>query len=197
MKASRGFTLIEVMIALIILSMLMLTTLSAMRTFATTEQKLSAKLEAISSIRQTGQWLRQTLSQALPVRNRLREGNHHASFFQGDQQQITWVGPATFGVLGGVYIFHLYRADDKLWVQFSPYTYQNELPDWSHLPAQVLLEEVQQFQVNYRSRPGQEWLEEWELSLSSPAHVRLQIQQKERFWPEMIVRLNDGQVHFN
>ena len=65
MNSARGFTLVEVMVALVVLSLLMLGTLSALRTFGDTQTRIKATAQQTDQVRQVSQFLRNTLRQAV------------------------------------------------------------------------------------------------------------------------------------
>lgn len=196
-KSGSGFTIVEVIVSLLILSMLMLATLSAIRTFGETQLKVEGTLQRMSETRQVIGFLRESLSQAVPVRSRIEKVSDFSSFFKGSSKEVMWVAPATFGVLGGVYIFHLTVVDEKLLLQFVPYSYDSKLPSWNSIAVNELLDDVSSFEVSYRYDAEADWLNEWDWGMSNPAFVRIVLKRAERYLPEIIIRLNDGQARIN
>jgi general secretion pathway protein J len=63
----RGFTLIEVMIALTLLSMIMVAIIAAMRTFGNTKATIQQVTNRVDEIRVVSEFLRKTIGSAMPV----------------------------------------------------------------------------------------------------------------------------------
>src|SRR5690606_6009533 len=59
-----GFTLVEIMISIAVLSLISLGVLSAMRTLANTQESLTRTTDRVDEMRQVSQFLRQSLQQA-------------------------------------------------------------------------------------------------------------------------------------
>ena len=67
MRPARGFTLIEMMIALTLFSMMMLAIVAAMRTLGNTQSTLEQVTGRVDEIRGVSEFLRNSLSMAMPV----------------------------------------------------------------------------------------------------------------------------------
>lgn len=191
LKASRGFTLVEVVVALTVLSLISLATLAAMRTFGTTQQKLDLVSDRTQEMRVVNQFLRRVLADPQPVLRQTPRWQY--SYFHGDQQQLIWVAPfAASRYIGGLTVFRLEANEEgQLTVQFAPYLAPDKEPNWSELELHVLVQEVDQFRLAYRSAPGKEWLESWDGMVDNPDSLRLSIAANGRYWPDIIIRLNE------
>ena len=84
------------------------------------------------------------------------------------------------------------RDGDRLVLRWHPYKMDIDERAWENLPARTLLDSVQEFSVAYLPEYGFEWEEEWLPQVIAPAAVRLTIKARDRFWPDLVVRLNGG-----
>ena len=198
-KSQSGFTMVEMIIALVILSMIMLATLTALRTFAQTQSKIEEVTARLNTTRQVTDFLRRTIGQAMPIPFAPTKGNHESSYgtyFIGEQTSLIWVAPMSFGLdAGSSFVFRLSQEDSHLWLQFAPFLDPVTEPDWDGLIKHELLADVTVFEIGFLGGRDSEWLTQWPLSQTSPALVKLTVSSAERFLPEIVVRLDDGQLH--
>ncbi|MFT4519765.1 MAG: general secretion pathway protein J [Halioglobus sp.] len=202
MNKSKGFTLIEVVIALALMSMLMVSIVAAMRTFGNTKTTISQVTSRVDEMRVVSDFLRKTLGAAMPV---LRESTVEAAlqgegysgtYFIGDSDQIAWVAPVLAGAnLGGAYIMRLARVDDRLELTWSPYKFDLLKIDQRALKSRPLLHSVEEFKIGYLGDYGEEWMDEWPGLHLNPVAVRLNIKVGEKYWPELVVRLSGGELN--
>lgn len=193
LKLTRGFTLVEVVVAISILSMIVLGTLAALRTFGRTQATLEDVSERTQSLRQVSGLLRRTLvdAQALPMASRITFGG---IYFYGDGQKLVWVAPFSASRhLGGMTIFGLQVQEGDLLLSMAPYV-DSQPVDESNLTPLVIAEEIESFSLAYRAEPGGEWVENWQEQPALPDSVRLTLMVAGRHWPDLIVRLNDASV---
>ena len=100
MTRQRGFTLMEVLIAMALLSLLMLALGSTLYSAAQTEERVDARVQSAEDLRLAARFLQEALSQASlrPV----RQGNERLRpFFSGQAQAVEWVGPRATAWAGG------------------------------------------------------------------------------------------------
>lgn len=156
---TRGFTLVEILVAMSLLAVVMAATLSAMRTMAQTEVRVDERLQRLDQMRVVNGFLRATLGR---VESNLHPsvqspGERHLHFL-ADAKSISWVGimPARYGA-GGRYFFHLSVQDSgseaSLVLQYKPWASQPEFPDWADSEAQILVRNVLNFQVEAEGLP--------------------------------------------
>lgn len=197
LQRSKGFTLLEVLIAVTLLGMVMAVLVASMRTFGTTRVTLDKVSARVDEIRTVSGFLRSTIGTALPLerpelfKGEAGEYEANATFFSGDSTQMVWVAPVIAGArLGGAYAIHLAYEEDQLVMRWHPYRLDLSQEQWSDLPSRALIESVDDFQIAYLPDYGEEWLDEWQPTKSSPVAVRLNIRSNERFWPELVIGLN-------
>lgn len=202
-QQQKAFTLLEVLIALTLLSMMMIAVVAAMRTFGNTKATLETVTGRIDEVRLVSDFLRRSLEGALPV---LRLGDSQTSgglegtsgdtFFSGTRNSLIWVAPLVAGAnLGGAYVMHLYKVDDRLELTWRPYQRDYANFENAELTPRILLDGVDHFSVGYRASHTGEWLETWPGQRFNPVAVRLNLRAHDRYWPEIVVRVNGAPVN--
>lgn len=202
MRAARGFTLIEMVLALTLFSMMTLAIVAAMRTLGNTQSTLEQVIGRVDEIRGVSEFLRNNLSGAMPV---VRLGSPddlegasggHGTYFVGDSRQVFWVAPFVAGAdQGGAHIMHLARVEDRLELRWHPYDRDASAVSWGGLESRVLIEEVEEFSLGYLSGYENEWQDEWSGYERNPVALRLNIRARERYWPELVIRLNGADMN--
>ncbi len=201
MNRSRGFTLLEVMLAVTLLSMVMVATIAAMRTLGNTRASVEQLTERVDEIRIVSEFLRNTIGAAMPL---ARAGHSeefsteqsYGTFFAGDATHLTWAAPLVAGAdMGGVFVLHLAQVDESLELRWLPYQSDVAALDWSTAEPRKLLPSVEDFQVGYLGAYGQEWMDTWEGSQRNPVAVRISIRARGRYWPELVIRLNGDEMN--
>lgn len=194
MRNRRGFTLIEVVVAISILSLIVLAIVTAMRSLATTQSRLEARAEQASNVLQVSRFLQRNLSSSVAVQI-IQMGRFSGYLFGGTQDRLMWVAPLILpGIPGGVSVIRLIKQDDQLLVQVRPGA---DRPAWNEAdPTFVLLNEVESFTVAYRANAYAEWMPSWgegvNAEMPMPSHVRLRLKVAGRFWPDIIVAIDSG-----
>jgi len=202
-RRARGFTLLEVMIALVLLSMVMVATIAAMRTLGNTQATIGEVTGRVDEIRVVSQFLRNTVGAAMPV---MREGivdgaaedaANLGTYFWGDRTHLVWVSPLVAGAsMGGTFVMQLAHIDDQLKLKWHSYDKSVEALNWDAVEPRILLDNVEEFELGYLGYYGGEWVEEWTGSISNPVAVRITIMSGGRYWPELVLRLDPGTPGF-
>ncbi len=199
MNRQRGFTLLEVMIALFILSMIMVATISALRGFGNTKATITQVTNRLDEVRVVSGFLRNSLGSAMPVSvgetraPTFDRPKPSATYFQGSASEMVWVAPLVAGAdLGGAFVMQLYYTDQRVEFRWYPYRPSAEKPNWTEVEPRILLEDVEAFTIGYLGDYGGEWLAEWSESSANPVALRLNIKSRNKYWPELVMRLNPG-----
>lgn len=190
-----GFTLVEVVVSLLILSLIMLSTLAALRTFANTHTKLQQVTERLDEMRLVTAFLRRSINQAVPV-SKIQRGKNKTTYFLGTNKELIWAAPMPGPGAGGLKILRLSNSENNnLTLQVSDYLSAKDEPQWSNSKPHVLIKSLDSIQLAYRSEPQSEWQDKWEAAETSPYAVKMIISAQKRYWPEIIINLSDEPVH--
>lgn len=185
---TRGFTLIEVVVALTILSMIVLATLTAMRTIGETQTTLVAKTQNVSKMRSISHFLRSSIERAKPIPI-FEMGRQSGYLFYGGEEELVWVAPMPIpGEDGGLATIRLSVNEARQLVLQIHEGVGNWV--WGEIGEHVLAEQVDKLSVSFlESGMGSEWLNQWQLGFSdnAPALVRVDLQVGEKFWPPIVV----------
>ena len=131
----RGFTLVEVLVATALLSLVMLGLLTAMRSFAQSETRIDERIRIDDDLRVSERFLRLVMGNVSPRPRATPAGAQKEIDFFGGADALRWIGvmPARHGA-GGLYRFHLYArpatADGPaaLVLEFFPFVPGFETP---------------------------------------------------------------------
>jgi general secretion pathway protein J len=196
-RPARGFTLVELLVAMSILAIILVSMLSALRTMAQAETKIAQHLERQDELRVARNFLKQSLTRisATKVQSSTALGKSEI-LFKASEQSIAWVGilPAR-PTVGGRYFFRLAlepddqrapgTAGDNLVLRFTPWQQDAPWPDWATAEQRVLLTQVVAFEVEGQSlMPAgkvsdgtwpQGWQAGWPVADVPPQAIKLQV----------------------
>lgn len=189
-QRSKGFTLVEVVVAITVLSLIVLATVTAMQTLGVSRQRVQQHADTVAEMRAVTQFIRRTLEQAKPVYV-YESGRPLGQYFYGSNSQLLFAAPLPIpGRNGGITSLRLHVDDSRqLLVQLldQPTT---DLQAVDEGEAYLLASDITAFEVSYRENRAAPWQESWGIGgqiPSPPGHVRIRIRQGERFWPTIIV----------
>ncbi|HJU26671.1 MAG TPA: prepilin-type N-terminal cleavage/methylation domain-containing protein [Rhodanobacteraceae bacterium] len=198
-----GFTLLEVLFALVLMAFAMVAVWGALRTGARLTRSADLTIQQSDRVRAVQQYLRGYLGGAQPQAY-VPGPNQSARMFEGSPQKITWVAPmpAQLGD-GGLFVqtLQLVRKKDAhdyvLQLGYSALSSDTVVPP----PAkpELLLDGVADGQFEYlvvgrRGEPAR-WQDTWESTSGLPLAVRIAIRPG---WagrigfPEMLIPLRAG-----
>jgi general secretion pathway protein J len=193
----RGFTLVEVLVATALLSLVMLGLLTAMRSFAQSETRIDQRIRIEDDLRVSERFLRSTVSTVSPRLRRTPAGAPRQIDFAGGASALRWIGvmPARHGA-GGLYRFHLYarrataEAPAALVLEFAPYVPGSEaLPDPIAVQSRAMANGIGEVRFRYRDdlAEGDQWLAEWPHADRLPHRIGLTMRADGLAWPEVIM----------
>ena len=195
MPAAGGFTLVEVVVALAILSLVMLTTITGLRTLANTQAALDRMTGRIDQVRTVSSFLRDTLESAAIGSSAagglsLGGSGRESAYFNLTADSLTWKSTVLIGeTFGGTYLVRVAREDDLLvlrWQEPGPSGEPEQ--DWRRAQERTLVEGVEEFELAWRERAGDRWQQQWEQG-DEVGWVRLQLKASGRYWPELIMQV--------
>ncbi|GKS84111.1 prepilin-type N-terminal cleavage/methylation domain-containing protein [Acidovorax sp. SUPP1855] len=193
----RGFTLVELLVVITLLSLVMLALGSALRTTAQTEERVDRRVLQTDELRVANGFLRSVLGRiSLQKRAAVISVGESPYFFVGLPDEMAWVGimPARYG-LGGRYHFRLGVVDQPagraLVLRYLPWIEGGVLPDWSQAASYVLVDDVTGFALRYED-PNEEppvWGAPWTIVDRTPQRVSMAIATSSSAWPDIVIPL--------
>ena len=201
-----GFTLLELLVVMSLLSVIMIGLVSALRTMAQTESKIDQRLERLDEIRVARSFLQQTLTRVSVMAFDAPSATGKTMIpFVAAPDSLIWVGilPARPNV-GGRHFFRLALEDSSvgrdLVLRFSPWKPDLLFSDWSAAESRVLIRGIQQMNVHAQGLPpaGRRaapawpngWQDGWPIADSLPEQVRLGLVDSQGGWPEWTIALH-------
>jgi len=196
-RLRRGFTLVEVLVATALLSLVMLGLLTAMRSFAQSETRIDERIRVDDDLRVSERFLRAIMATASPRLRPTAAGAQKEIDFVGGANEMRWIGvmPARHGA-GGLYRFRLYArpatAEEPaaLMLEFAPYVPGFEGPlDPAVVQSRVMATATAGVRFRYQDDPAsdEQWLAEWPHTDHLPRRIGLSVASDRHPWPETIV----------
>jgi len=188
----RGMTLVEVVVASVVFSLIMLGAITAMRTFGLTLDRLDTETASTGRFREVSRFLRQALRDAVP-------GD---GYYAGNASRMVWLAPMDrVGSAAGLQFLRLTRQGDRLQLSFSPFDLGVTDPariEWGRaIDDFTLLEGLDALTVTYRNGAGMAWAPSPVAAEGGgyqlPQAVKVEVGMEGRRWPPIVVAL-DGYV---
>ena len=207
-RFSAGFTLVELLLAITLMSILLGLTYTGLRAATRSAERGEAMLAAGGEVRSAHQFVRRQINLMLPLPFAVAgETDEERVVFEGDANHIQFVGPMP-GYLGSggpqVQLLEFARHDYGDVLQFSHSLLQGfEQSLLYERPPVTLLRDVDaaSFEFLGRDENGEitDWAPYWEEHDTLPVAVRLSIEFSENTqlnWPELIagVRVDEQAV---
>lgn len=192
-----GFTLLELLVVMALLSVVMLALGSALRTIAQSEERIDRRLVRADEFRVASAFIRTTLER-ISARKVAAPATTEGSplLFAAAPDAVAWVGimPARYGA-GGRHFFRLgvesVNGEAALVLRFAPWVDSPTFPDWSQAESLVLVTRVTSLSIRYEDARvvpsvwGAEWLHKDVL----PARIDLVIDTDVGAWPNLVVAM--------
>lgn len=203
---SAGFTLVELLLAVTLMSILLALTYSGLRAASRSSERGEIMLAADGEVRSAHQFVHRQLNQMLPLAFEIGdEQNDERVVFVGDSNQIKFVAPMP-GYLGAggpqVQLLELANGNDGQVLQFSHALLQSfEEAALSDRDPVLLLEHIESAQFEFLGRDPdgeiQEWAPSWDTPGLLPVAVRLNVLFEEGShmdWPVMVANVKVDEV---
>ncbi|MFK8013161.1 MAG: prepilin-type N-terminal cleavage/methylation domain-containing protein [Marinicellaceae bacterium] len=200
-NSQSGFTLLEIIVVLTMLSMIMVMVYEGIQISRKMSEKGIKRIDATNEVRVVQELIRRQISRILPIAFKEEDGVF--VIFEGDEEHIMFVSPMP-GYLGNggphVQLIELVDAKGGKILQFSHWLLNDSLDvdsfEDSEQEPVVLLENLKgaEFSFVKLNEEGElgEWETDWEEMENTPLMVRLKIEMGEDAlmpWPEMQVAL--------
>ncbi|MFT4872354.1 type II secretion system protein J [Congregibacter sp.] len=192
-RKAEGFTLIEMMVSVTILSLVMLATVTALRTLASTQSSLNKVTDRNDEIRSVSSFLRDALESAVVGSSSggltVGGGSAEMTVFEASSTQLMWKTTMMFGEsVGGSYVVRVAQENPNVVLRWQKMDARGQVGEWNNASARTLVEDVQEFLVAYRREFDGDWLSEWD-GRGAPGWVRLRIRAAERYWPDIVMEV--------
>lgn len=195
---SRGFTLVEILVALMLLSLVMLGLSAALRGFAQAETRIDSRIARGETARALDGFLREIVGWVSSTRLPGKDGAKPRVALLGRQNELMWLGimPARHGV-GGLFFLRLgvepREKGPALVLRYAPLRGKAEdMPDWAAADAIELAEEVESVQFQYLGEAKDGWLSEWSAPEKLPTRIRLDVQGVGGVLRDLVVAVVEG-----
>jgi general secretion pathway protein J len=212
LRYAMGFTLIEVLIAMTLLSLMVVLLFGSLSICAKSWEQGESKITEVNEVAVVYNFFQRHLSSAMPLwddftakkgANRLGSGpalgdEDKIFSFQGNKQSLQFVSvfPASAG-RSGMQLFSIQarQQDDEqvIMVTLTPFFPATAGEEW-HKEEVVLLRHVNDFSLTYYGATDDagesKWQDEWLEKDLQPQLVKININTTNGvFWPEMIIEL--------
>lgn len=194
-KTSRGFTLLELLIALAITAAVVTLIFAGVGVIGRTEERNQHVIERSERMLVVSQWLGRKFD-TLRILSQRNSDNIVVNFFSGNAAGAIWVAPLPErGDAGGLYVFRLgpLRHENglvDLSVEAVPYEGALMALDWSKALRETLLSDVRTLQWHYQDGKSGEWTQQWDAARAQyPARIRIEIADARGEWPSLVFPL--------
>lgn len=197
--AHRGFTLVEVTVALVLLALMASVTFGSLSFAGRSWDGGEAKAAQVSEMRQTQEFLRGQLAAQFPLR--AKKVAEFPLQFLGERDQVRYAAALPSRVAeGGVYLFRLAvaREGDKsrlVQERIIPDPLSTEDPDFRDASRSVLAEGIAELKIGYFGRDANAaeaeaptWRDRWDDKQRLPQLIRIDVvPEKGLPWPTLVV----------
>ena len=190
----RGFTLLETLVVMALLSIIVLAMVSSLRSVGQGSDKVEERLRRLDDYRIATRFVRSALGRvsARAVVNSRGAG----PLFEGAPDHVAWVGvmPARYGA-GGRYFFRIGIEDVEgvasLVLRYVPWVDQPDFPDWAGAARQVIATGVQGLALRYED-PRQPdasvaWSDVWVPVNELPSKVSILMEGERLLMDRMVI----------
>ncbi|MCK5665767.1 MAG: prepilin-type N-terminal cleavage/methylation domain-containing protein [Thiotrichaceae bacterium] len=195
MQFNRGFTLIEVLIAMSLMSIMMLLLFASLRISARNWDAGEKRIDEISQMAAVQNFFQRHLSSVRPELNEISEGDLELAF-KGDAKRLEFVAslPSSAARLGlQIFTVKLTNEDDAkaIVVGIEPFYPTADGEEWKKEEV-ILVNEVNTIKFSYFGNFEQddepEWHESWREQHVLPLLIKVEIEfENGIYWPAMIV----------
>ena len=198
-NAYRGFTLLETLVVMTLLSVIMLALVTAMRAMANIGDRVDSRLTQIDEMRIShelfskvmGRISYQKLDKPPPV-------GTTPYILVARPNEFVWLGvmPARYGA-GGRYFFRLsvepIGLKRALVLRFLPWRGVGEMPEWAGSESRSMISDLTDVAFQYGDdRSGSmQWTDSWDRLDSLPTHFSLSTSSPQIAWPPTVIAMRE------
>jgi len=197
---TAGFTLIEVLIVMTLLSVMVVLLFASMKICADSWEKGERKIASVNEVAVVYNFFQRHLSSAKPLWDDFTRPEERAFSFQGDTNALQFVAefPASAGRAGlQLFSLQLQRDDQQQYIEvtITPFF---PVAEGETLPTEkvTLVKRVNEFSVMYfgseDGTSGGVWQALWQDRENLPQLVKITVElEGGLFWPDMIIPLKN------
>ena len=198
-RAASGFTLIEILVATILLAAAMTLGFATLRAASAAATRGELTAQRNERMRAVEGFLRKRIASALPIAFDVNESTGKPLRFVGEPDRIRFVAdlPAYLG-RGGPHLHDITVVDDgegvRLQADFAVVLANEVNAERDPRPPELLAGGLREVRIRYRALDAQnrngEWEEEWVQGDRMPLQVKIEIVDgRGDHWPPMVVSL--------
>lgn len=199
-RQAKGFTLVEMLIALVLASLILMTLFSALYGGSRLWYRSEVRAEENDATRTGMQLLRRLLAESVPITR--NDGRKSVVLFQGGTNVLQWVAPLPSHSGGtGLYWTRLSLRRAALgeselvlsFVPLRPETAPGAAAFGKDAESVVLAAQVEQLEIAYYGKPKDglppRWEDRWSARIRVPALVRISLRLRTGSvqWPTLVV----------
>ena len=203
-QKNMGFTLLEVMLAMTLLSIMVVLLFSSLKIGAESWNRGESKIAEVNEKAVVYQFFKRHLPSIRPLWDDFSDDERSFSF-QGEQDAFQFVSVFPFSAARkGLQLFKVFPDKSEkgvVKVILTPFYPTVEEQQWE--PEEVvLLENVEKFELSYFGKEDSEseaaWFDSWQEKELLPALLKIKIVLKDHsYWPEMIFALKHTAMENN
>ncbi len=193
-RSAAGFTLVEILVVMTLMSVVMLALGAAMRTIAQTGERVDQRLQRADEMRVATSFLAGTLGRISARRSQAPTAvGGSLALFSATPVAVMWVGvmPARYAA-GGRNFFRVglerQAGRTDLVIRFTPWTGAAVFPDWTTADSRVLVPDVSGLALEYQQQDGS-WRGDWTDPQALPARIRMSLRTPAAEWPPLTIAL--------
>jgi general secretion pathway protein J len=193
-RPGMGFTLVEMVLALAVLSLVLLATTTGLRTLANTQGSLERLGERVDEVRSVSSFLRDTLESAAVGSAgagglALGGSSREEAYFEMTPESLVWKSTILIGEnFGGSYLLRVAKEEDLLVLRWQEPDVSGSPGDWRQAQERTLVEDLQEFSVAWRGSIEDDWHQDWRPG-DEAGWVRFHIRAAGRYWPDLIMQV--------
>lgn len=198
-QRARGFTLVELLVALVLLALLSSVLFGSLWLAGRSWDKGEAKVESTAGMRLAEGFLRDQLETQHPLR--MRKIVEFPLLFAGERDELVYAAPLPVRVSGGgiwAYRLGVKKNDPRsplVVERMVPDLAAREFPGFDEAERSVLAEDIAELRIEYFGRDNgaaeaaePHWRDRWDDKQRLPMLIRIDVQPKEGpAWPTLVV----------
>jgi general secretion pathway protein J len=199
MTRARGFTLLELTVALVLLALMSAVIYGALGLAGKGVDRGEAKVDATANMRLAQEFLRAQLEMQHPLR--MRKVQEFPLLFAGERDQVRYAAPLPARVAaGGIWYYRISVASDDarsplVLERITPDVNGASVPDFVEPERSILAEGIAEIRFGYFGRDANatddtapSWRDRWDNPQRLPLLVRIDVTPKQGPpWPTLIV----------